>query len=123
MVEFVVQGDRMPEHLARFNNDGRYKHISRQQWLLVDFTNSEPNKYLDHPNVARIHYSVDYKQLTVYYNKNVTTIHPIGDQPSLVLSQSLDVSDTSASTEDECAKRKELDSPDAHDTPIKKHKD
>jgi len=37
MVEFVAEGNDLQEHLDRFDNNGRYGNIPRNDWLVVDF--------------------------------------------------------------------------------------
>ena len=55
-IELLCNGDRLVEHCKRFEPNGRYyKTIHLQQgdlvdWLVIDFTHRNPNKFTDVPN-------------------------------------------------------------------------
>ena len=51
MMEFLVEGRNLQEHLDRFNPaDGRYRHLRRTDWLVVDFRvrSSPPSQLFPH---------------------------------------------------------------------------
>eukprot|EP01123_Difflugia_compressa_P010851 TRINITY_DN4096_c0_g1_i1.p2 TRINITY_DN4096_c0_g1~~TRINITY_DN4096_c0_g1_i1.p2 ORF type:complete len:143 (-),score=5.40 TRINITY_DN4096_c0_g1_i1:84-512(-) len=37
MLEFLVQGKKLQEHMDRFSPEGKYREIKRTEWLVVDF--------------------------------------------------------------------------------------
>lgn len=42
MIEFLIEGRALDEHLARFAPGGRYSNIPRRDWLVVDFRVNAP---------------------------------------------------------------------------------
>jgi len=66
MVEFLVEGSKLQEHLDRFAPTGRYSSIPRKHWLVVDFRVkvAVPTKLADHCMYVKV--AADFKSATVY---------------------------------------------------------
>ena len=66
MVEFLVEGRNLHEHLDRFNPEkGRYRHLRRNDWLVIDFRvkSSPPSQLL--PHVMYVLCAEDYSSAIV----------------------------------------------------------
>jgi len=68
-LEILREGNNLVEHWSRFGVDGKYKHIPRMQWLVVDFrsegvTIKEKERHLT--NVWIVVYDENYKFCRIY---------------------------------------------------------
>jgi len=66
MVEFLVEGSKLKEHLDRFAPQGRYSSIPRKQWLVVDFRVKVnlPSELADHCMYVRV--AADFQSATIF---------------------------------------------------------
>ena len=66
MLEFLVEGRELEEHVARFNPErGRYRYIRRKDWLVVDFRSTAPRPTELLPQVVYVLCSPDFGQATI----------------------------------------------------------
>jgi hypothetical protein len=84
-LEFIAQGDKIGQHLARFAPGGEYHAMLQdgrvKDWACVDFrtpgTVGTPSK--QHPNVYTVVFQDDtYKNVVVFNNRNQQAIHVAG---------------------------------------------
>lgn len=66
MIEFLVEGRDLNEHVARFDlQRGRYRRIRRKDWLVVDFRSSAPRPSVVLPDVMYVLCSTDFTACTI----------------------------------------------------------
>lgn len=75
-VELLRKGDRMSQHLGRFDENRTYSKIDLKEWAILDFRHqSRTLNANDHPpNFYHVFYNDDFSQFTIRHNghKNVT---------------------------------------------------
>ena len=79
-IELLREGRRLGDHAKRFDQDGEYKTIPMNEWVVIDFRHHSKRVRNVNPNFWHVLYSDDYKQVTIlHHDKEDRVLRLIGD--------------------------------------------